>query len=157
MEDIGLRRNCDMGGSRGSAWIWWALALAYPAFLLIASVRPEFGAEATRAFIEKILPHLDPSQVHVVVVAFRKACHFLGYGFFAIVLANAIHTLRKGVRHRKWAVASCIIAALIALGVAVLDEQIQSVVPHRTGASRDVALDFLGIVVGMLVKVGRGF
>jgi len=41
--------------------------------------------------------------------------------------------------------------------VAVLDEQIQSVVPHRTGASRDVALDFLGIVVGMLVKVGRGF
>jgi VanZ family protein len=38
-----------------------------------------------------------------------------------------------------------------------MDEYVQSMVPHRTGARQDVALDLLGIVVGILVKAGRGF
>ncbi len=41
--------------------------------------------------------------------------------------------------------------------MAAMDEYVQSMVPHRTGARQDVALDLLGIVVGILIKAGRGF
>lgn len=157
VEEIGLRQNRETGGSGRKAWLWWALALAYVALLLLAAVRPEFGAEATRAMVKMILPHLDAHQVHKVVVVLRKAGHFLGYGLFAVVLANAIHSLRKDSTDRKWGLASCLIAAVVALGVATMDEYIQSIVPHRTGARQDVALDLLGIVVGILVKAGKGF
>lgn len=157
MEDIVLKQGHETGGFGSRAWLWWILALAYPALLFLAAVRPEFGAETTRAIVEVILPQLDSLQVHTVVVVLRKAGHFLGYGLFAVILANAIYSLPTGKRSRRRAVASCVIAALIALGVAAMDEYVQSMVPHRTGARQDVALDLLGIVVGILVKAGRGF
>lgn len=93
----------------------------------------------------------------MIVVVLRKAGHFLGYGLFAMILANAIYSIPTGRRDRRRAVASCVVAALIALGVAAMDEYVQSMVPHRTGARQDVALDLLGIIVGILVKAGRGF
>jgi len=157
MEDIALKQGNETGGSGSRAWLWWAMALAYPAFLFLAAVRPEFGADATRAIVEMILPHLDSRQVHMVVVVLRKAGHFLGYGLFAMILANAIYSIPRGKRDRRRVVVSCLAAALIALGVAAMDEYVQSMVPHRTGARQDVALDLLGIVVGILIKAGRGF
>lgn len=139
------------------AWaaLWWALALAYPAFLIVASKRPEFGAEVTRMLVERILPILGDRQVHIVVVALRKSGHFLGYSLFAMILANAFLCFARPPRSRRALAIVCLAAAMVAVGVAAMDEYIQLSAAFRSGTRQDVLVDSLGVLAGLGVRMRR--
>lgn len=141
----------DATGSRAA--LWWALALVYPALLVVASRRPEFGAEVTRMIVERVLPPLNDRQVHIVVVALRKLVHFLGYYLFATILTNAFLCLSHPPRSRRTRAITYLAVAMTAVGVACLDEYIQLGSAFRTGALQDVLLDSLGIAVGLVVRI----
>lgn len=137
------------------ATLWWLLALAYPAFLLVAANRPEFGAEFTRMLVERLLPGLASRQVHVLVVTIRKFGHFLGYSLFATILANAFLCLSRPPRSRSTLIVAYLAAAAVAVGVAAMDEYVQISAPFRSGSRQDVLVDSLGVLAALVVRIRR--
>jgi len=121
----------------------------------MAASRPEFGAQFTQMLIERLLPGLTGRQVHVLVVAVRKSGHFLGYSLFATILANAFLSLSRPPRNRRSIVIACLAAAIVAVGVAAMDEHIQLSVAFRSGSRQDVLLDSLGVLAALIVWIRR--
>ena len=138
------------------AALWWALALAYPAVLVVASVRPEFGADVTRALVERLLPTLGSRQVHVIVLSVRKAGHLLGYFLFAMILTNAFLCFTRPPRSRMSRVIACTAAGLVAVAVAGMDEYIQLGTAFRSGTRQDVLIDSMGVVASIGWRLRRG-
>ena len=138
------------------AALWWLLAVAYPVLLIVAASRPEFGAEFTRMLIGRLMPGLASRHVHMLVVAIRKSGHFLGYSLFATILANAFLSLSRPPRSRKTLAIACVAAAAIAaVGVAAMDEQIQLTAAFRSGSRQDVLVDSLGVLTAWVVRIRR--
>ena len=91
---------------------------------------------------------LDESTARTLVVAIRKALHFLVYGCLALAalrLANPRH-------HRNTAIA---FGLLIALSFALFDELRQATATNRTGSAWDIGLDMLGATTFIGVSVLR--
>jgi VanZ family protein len=137
------------------AALWWLLAVAYPVLLIVAASRPEFGAEFTRMLIERLMPGLASRHVHMLVVAIRKSAHFLGYSLFATILVNAFLSFSRPPRSRRTLAIICAAAAIAAVGVAAMDEQIQLTAAFRSGSRQDVLVDSLGVLTALVVRIRR--
>ncbi len=81
-----------------------------------------------------------PEAADAALFAFRKGVHVVGYAALAAAAAWAIGPEAK----RRWAAAAC-----FALGTAIADEWIQSSSLTRTGQASDVAIDSVGIALGL--------
>ena len=99
---------------------------------------PGGGAGMMRAWLESL--GWGPEAVDTTIFVFRKSVHVVGYGCMAAAAAWAIGP--KAERR-------LISAAMVALGTAVADEWIQSFSPGRTGQVSDVAIDSVGIALGL--------
>ncbi len=101
--------------------------------------------------------HVSWAQVFYINVALRKTGHFLGYaalswfafrGWMETLAFQREQWLRKTGRatmsSRRWHLRAAVLAVLVTLAVAGLDEFHQSKLPGRTGAVRDVVLDTMG-------------
>jgi VanZ family protein len=99
---------------------------------------PGGGAGMMRAWLEGL--GWGPEAVDTTIFVFRKSVHVAGYGVMAAAAAWAI-----GPKTERRLTS----AATAALGTAVADEWIQSFSPGRTGQVSDVAIDAVGIALGL--------
>lgn len=107
-----------------------------------------FSAEHTGSVLTKVLHALFGSisaerfqQIHFLI---RKSAHFCSYGFLG---ALAFFSWRATFPARpRWTFRWSILALLLAVTAAGLDEFHQSFIPSRTSSLRDVLLDLVGAI-----------
>jgi VanZ family protein len=107
-----------------------------------------FSAEHTGSILTKVLHALFGSrfdeqfqQIHFLI---RKSAHFCSYGFLG---ALAFFSWRATLPARpRWAFRWSILALLLAVTAAGLDEFHQSFIASRTSSLRDVLLDLIGAI-----------
>jgi VanZ family protein len=126
-----------------------------------ASSRNTFGL--LYAICRMSFGRVDPQLIYLVNAILRKSGHFLGYAilsaltFLALKLTNRDRL--KPLLQRSWGTLFCdlwrlewaLIAVLLPLVTAALDEINQAFIPSRTGSWQDVAIDTSGAVVTQLV------
>ena len=102
----------------------------------------------SRKFVEFFIK--DPEVVDKIEPYVRKLAHFSEYGLGGVLFVSLFSTYTWTDRRK--------IATSILLGVwyAIMDEIHQLMVPGRSGALKDVYIDSLGIitgVIGMLIVI----
>jgi VanZ family protein len=135
---------------------WWPAILW--AIVISSFSTGTFTSENTSRVIIPVLswlfPHATPETLSLIHHVIRKSAHFAEYFIFSLFLLRA---LRAGTRDfsLRWA----LIAILIVVGYASLDEFHQSFVPGRGAAVSDVLLDTTGGAMAQLavaLNVRRG-
>jgi VanZ family protein len=129
---------------------YWLPLIIWVTLIFVGST-DLMSAEHTSRFIVPFLRWFDPRisletlmQVHFYV---RKAAHVSEYAILAALLYRAlVNTLL-----RSRALLSAAIVLLVCSVYATADEFHQSFVPSRTASARDVAIDSVGALIGLLV------
>jgi VanZ family protein len=126
-----------------------------------------FSGGRTMVWIHRVLsyfyPHITWTQVYYVNVVLRKTGHFLGYAtlsWFAFrawmetLAYQRERWLRKlgkvGPSHRRWHLRAAVLAVLVTVAAAGLDEFHQLMLSGRTGSLHDVILDSMGGVFAQI-------
>jgi VanZ family protein len=128
---------------------YWTPALLWAALLLIMSGKlgsGQFTGSALELILARTLGGISDVALAAIHVVFRKSVHLAAYGILGALDFRAVRGSRPGWRLR-WSV----IATLLAIIVASLDEWHQSMVPSRTGVPADVLLDAVGATIAQLV------
>lgn len=96
----------------------------------------------SRKFVEFFVK--DPEMVDKIEPYVRKLAHFSEYGLGGVLFISLFSTYEWTDRRK--------IATSILIGVwyAIMDEIHQLMVPGRSGALKDVYIDSLGIVTGVI-------
>jgi VanZ family protein len=102
--------------------------------LLLALLRALFGS-------------VDAGTFQVLHVGVRKAAHVTVYAVLALLWFRALRR-ESGEWHMRWA----LVALGACLGVALLDETIQSFMPSRGASALDVGLDMLGAISAVSIQ-----
>ncbi|HET8888237.1 MAG TPA: VanZ family protein [Candidatus Angelobacter sp.] len=131
------------------AWIPTLLWLC----VLAAFSTDVFSAEHTGGILQKVLHALfgpisthQFQQIHFLI---RKSAHFCSYGLLG---ALAFFSWRATLPSLpRWIFRWSLLAVLLAVTAAAMDEFHQSFVPSRGSSARDVLLDFTGAVFFQLV------
>jgi VanZ family protein len=130
---------------------YWLPLLIWIGVIFVGST-DLMSAEHTSRFLVPILrwlkPDMAPETIRSVHIVMRKCAHVAEYAILALLLWRA---LRSGSAVR--AKMSMLVAAVL-LGCAVFaasDEFHQSFVKSRTPSIRDVLLDIVGALVGLLI------
>ena len=130
---------------------YWLLLLIWLGVIFIGST-DLLSAEQTSRFIVPILlwlkPGMAPETTWIILVMMRKCAHVTEYAILALLLGRA---LRSGTALR---VKMSMLFGTVLLGCAVFaasDEFHQSFVKSRTPSVRDVLLDIVGALIGLLI------
>lgn len=95
--------------------------------------------------IERIAPNrateINTRNLHRLI---RKKAHFFLYLILGMLVINALK--QSGIK-------SILIALLICILFAIFDETYQTFIPGRSGEIRDVLIDSLGALTGILIYV----
>ncbi len=128
----------------------WTLVIVWMGLIFFLSSQPgtQSGAlskgitQIIVTAIERVFPgvELDVQTFHSFV---RKSAHFVVYLVLGFLVMNAIWGRVKGIRRR------ILLAVLICVLYAVVDEVYQASVPGRSGEVMDVIIDSAGAVVGI--------
>ena len=102
------------------------------------------SSHVTGRWLEFLIPPLAPSfePVHVVL---RKTGHLIAYGLLGALDFRAVRGARTG-----WTLRWSVIAVVLVIVVASLDEFHQSFFPSRTGVPTDVVIDACGATLAQL-------
>lgn len=117
-------------------------------FILSAQTGDDSGAisggfiEFVGAFVRVFAPNISEEALHLIV---RKGAHMFEYAVLAILFANA---LRQHFYERRVVYQLALTASLL---YAISDELHQTLVPGRSGQYIDVAIDFVGAIIGILL------
>ena len=117
----------------------WGVVLAAVVVMFVASAQPKpdvAPGDPMTVYFSGLMP-IFPGGWEILI---KKGGHVIAYGLLAVFSMRA--GLIWDVPQRRAAV----IAILMAVGYAVLDEIHQSFVPGRHPSIRDIALDFIGAV-----------
>lgn len=137
-----------------NAWSPVALAVV----LVSISSTSYFGSDRMngplRAIWQTLFGPVSPAHWYWFVFAFRKSCHFIGYGVIGLAWLRAWRLTFPGFGFFSE-------AGLALLGTALLascDEFHQRFIPNRTGSPWDVLLDCFGAMTICLLAyaVSRG-
>jgi VanZ family protein len=129
------------------AWLWVAACVA----MILQFSSDAYSADTTGRFLLPLLHWLFPDDWRTRRMAhglIRKGAHLAEYSLLALL---AFRALRLSIGAAPWRIAG--LALALVLTVAATDEWRQSLIPTRTGSLADVALDFGGGVIGVLVIV----
>ena len=131
------------------AWIPTLLWLG----VLAAFSTDAFSAEHTGGILMKVLHalfgNISAHQFHEIHFFIRKSAHFCSYGLLG---ALAFFSWRATLPSLpRWTFRWSLLAVLLTVTAAGLDEFHQSFVPSRGSSLRDVFLDFTGAVFFQLV------
>lgn len=149
-----------MAGRGGTAWSWvwrWAPLLLWILVIGVFST-DDFSSEETGSvllpWLEWLFPWISDAGLDALHIALRKAGHVTEFGVLALLWYRALAWRRSG--WRGWAAA---VAALLALGIAAVDEWGQGFTRSREGALADVGWDVLGALAALaalwlLLRVG---
>jgi VanZ family protein len=131
---------------------YWLPLLIWLA-LIFAGSTDLMSAEHTSRIIEPLLRWLRPTiswhTIEQVQFYIRKAAHVTEYTILAALLYRAlVNTVLVG---RAW-ISAAVVVALSGV-YAISDEFHQSFVPSRTATARDVMIDAVGAVCGVLITL----
>lgn len=144
--------------TRSALWRWGPVLLW---FLVISGLSTDaFSAEETGdvllPLLQWLLSGMSAAGLEAVHFALRKAAHLTEFGILALLWYRALAWGRTGWRHRAAAA-----SALLAAGLALLDETHQAFTESRTASVADVGWDVLGTLAALaglwLVLWVRGF
>lgn len=130
-------------GGKPGGWVgrWWP-AIAWAVLISIFSTAT-FTAENTGRVIIPVLhwifPAFSPETLALAHYIIRKCAHFTEYFVLSLLILRGIRDGRAGIR-LGWA----LLAIVLVLGYASLDEFHQRFVPGRTPAVTDVLIDTAG-------------
>lgn len=130
------------------AWLWVALCVG----VIWGFSGDTFSARGTSRILTPLLRWLWPEISHEVLRSahffVRKSAHMIEYAVLALLAARALRiTLDLSLAR------IALLTLLLVLGVSGVDEARQSIIPTRTGSFADVALDFAGGALGVLLIV----
>lgn len=130
----------------------WLLVLLWVATILTLSA-DTFGAPNTSRYLTPLLrwlfPDITGNQIYRVHVLVRKSAHLTEYAVLGLLAFRALR-LSLDVS----AIRLVLLTLLLVLSVAGLDELRQATLStNRTGSVTDVAIDFTGGAVGVLLIV----
>lgn len=123
---------------------YWLPAIVW-AVVLVSESGPSGSANVTGGWLARLIPFLSPffEPMHVII---RKAVHVVAYGFLGWLNFRAVRGPRRG-----WMLRWSIIAVILVIVVASIDEFHQSFFPDRTGTPLDVIVDVCGATLAQLV------
>lgn len=129
----------------------WLPTLVWLAMIAMFST-DTFSSEHTGSVLEKIVRAvygpISPAHLKILNILVRKTAHFCVYGFLSLV---AYFSWRSTLpRRARWTFTWSLLALLITLVAASLDEFHQVFVPSRGPSVYDVLLDMMG---GMFVQI----
>ena len=120
----------------------WLPVLAWAALIFTGST-DSFSSQHTGGFflgfLHSLLPHASEATLDLLHLLIRKCGHFTEYFIFGLLILRA---LRAG--SREWKLRWAMLALLLAISYASLDEFHQSFVPSRTASPWDVLIDGVG-------------
>lgn len=100
------------------------------------------------SFLQIFLPgHMNPSEGEGQGIL-RKIAHFTEFCTLGMLLSWLVRMIRT----RKWEY--CVLPLIAGTLVASIDETIQMFVPGRGPQLRDVGIDTLGVILGILILSG---
>ena len=121
---------------------WWPVLLGAVGIALTSNAY--FGADRTGALLltiwDRFFAAMSHAQWYWLIFAVRKTCHFVGYGLIGLTWLRAWRLMFPRSRFFSG-------AALAVLGTVIIaccDEFHQTLIPNRTGSSRDVLIDGCG-------------
>ena len=121
--------------------------------LIFAGSTDLMSAEHTSRFLVPFLrwldPQISPATIMKVQLISRKAAHVTEYAILAALIWRAIRHHWGVVRATFWKPAVATLA--VAVVNAIADEFHQSFVATRTSSPRDVLIDILGAVLGLMI------
>lgn len=94
-----------------------------------------------------LFPNTTPETLTVIHVITRKVAHFTEYAILAYLAARAFRTSPHPALSNHWFV----IALVVVVAYALLDEYHQSFVPSRTSSVYDSFIDMAGGLTALLV------
>lgn len=110
--------------------------MAYPRLIHLVQHLPVIEFHYNTSLISS-----HSNTVQFIQFILRKLMHITIYGLFGLSLLLALLAGGK-VKFRHW-----VVAALLVLGVATLDEFNQYLSSTRTGCKEDIAMDFFGYIL----------
>jgi len=126
----------------------WIPVVVWMMLLFVASgdaMSPEHTSRFLVPFLRWIAPGLTPETVAAIQFLVRKTAHLMDYAILAALLWRAFRNDQRSF----WKTAAL---AFAVTGVyAALDEVHQSFVPSRTGSARDVLIDCVGALIGLMI------
>jgi VanZ family protein len=138
---------------------YWLPVLIWMALIFSASSDNKSFQHSSRIIgplLRWLFPHISEHTVDWVVLVFRKCAHLTEYAVFGFLCWRA---LRKPVKNdlRSWSWKEAGLAVFLVALYAGSDEFHQSFVPGRDASIRDVMIDTIGGIVGLLFlwAVGR--
>ncbi len=102
-------------------------------------------ARVIRPGFEKLSPREKEAFVESIEAVIRKCAHFMEYTALGILLLGAYSCKKR--KHKK----SCILVICTAAAYSVTDEIHQHFVPGRSCEIRDMCIDTLGALTGVLI------
>ena len=131
---------------------YWLPAIIWMVVIFSASGDKKSFQHSSRIIgpiLHWLFPNLSEDAVNTTVTAVRKCAHLTEYAILAFLFWRA---LRKAVRNdpRPWSWREAAIAVLLVAIYASSDEFHQRFVPSRDASVRDVLLDTLGAIGGMI-------
>jgi VanZ family protein len=132
---------------------YWLLPLLWMVVIFSASSDTHSFQRSSRIIaplMRWLFPHMSEATINVVVLIVRKCAHLTEYAILAYLFWRA---LRKPKRDdpRPWSWREGGYAILLVALYASTDEFHQLFVPGREASVKDVLLDTLGAVVGMVL------
>lgn len=141
----------------------WTLVILWMALIFLFSHQPATkSSELSSSITEKIIniievvaPSSDNRPSHIDLDhLLRKGAHFIIYLILGILVSNSI--MKSNVVIKR----NCILLALlICILYAISDEVHQLFIPGRSGEIKDVLIDSIGALVGILLmnKLSKPF
>ena len=123
-------------------------------FISVASTG-EFSGENTSRIIRPLVLWLFPgtSEASLQIIHFcvRKAAHFIEYLVLGVLAGRAFSRSSHELLRRRWVVMALIVVVVYAF----LDEYHQSFVPSRTASIYDSLIDSAGGLAGIIIYYRR--
>ena len=130
------------------AWLWVALCVA----VIWTFSGESFSGTGTSRFLVPMLrwlwPEISNNTIYTIHLFVRKSAHVTEYAVLALLAARALR-ITLDVSLLRVAV----LTLLLVLAVSGVDEVRQSILPTRTGSITDVAIDFAGGALGVVLIV----
>lgn len=136
--------------SRKTLWICLALTLLWILFIFTHSLQNSETSSQRSAFLWEVLLKIIPSLSHSFL---RKLGHLAEFTVLGCLLGSLfrLESLPAGLMRLSEGLRRYVLPAYGGLVVAFCDEIIQTFVPGRSGEFRDVAIDFSGILLGIIM------
>lgn len=126
-----------------AAWMWVIFAFSAQTGESSSGLSGRIAAVLSRWLFDTDWNALEPSRQQLLEFALRKTAHFCEYALLGFLWAAALKA--QGASRQ-----GMLLAPLAGLVYAGADEWHQSFVPGRSPGLRDVAIDFCGVLAGVI-------